>query len=276
MDEKWLPIDYLYRADTDLTTVLWRIPKAPEIVRDACEAARSRVSAARKFLSLKQADREGKTVLKSLKEQFDSSKKQPSDRAREIADWVAGHRESESSAYSVLKWIVDGLQKAKKIDADSVQFELDEAIQRIEHAKERLEPLSESAASETGRLTSSALFCGDPFITLQFTTGVGLGEHAAAMTDEEKARQDALNLRAEKHGYSVHFPNKRLHLGCWYIVAHQPDDADYEDRIELVCQNLDEVEEFIVKKEKAAPGGASNPSALSALIASFAAHTADH
>jgi len=70
-------------------------------------------------------------------------------------------------------------------------------------------------------------------------------------TEEEKARQAVLFLRAEKLGWKIYFPLKREDYGLWYLVASEPQDLDVEKRI-IFKGSLDDIEERIVQKEKEA------------------------
>jgi hypothetical protein len=81
------------------------------------------------------------------------------------------------------------------------------------------------------------------------------GMREPVYTDEQKARMAELNLRAEKVGYKVHLPSKEKEWGWFNIVDTKLDDFDYDKCVVCTCHDLDEVESFIVQKEKEAEGG---------------------
>lgn len=71
-------------------------------------------------------------------------------------------------------------------------------------------------------------------------------------SDEQKARMAQLNLRAKKVGYRVHVPGTDKHWGWFHIVDIKIDGLDYDECVVRTCNNIDEVEAFILEKEKAA------------------------
>ena len=73
-------------------------------------------------------------------------------------------------------------------------------------------------------------------------------------TQEEKDRINALNLRANKVGFSVHTGRTEKESGWFNIVKFQSGEPDdYESLIvrpPSPCKDLDEVEAFVIQKEK--------------------------
>lgn len=64
---------------------------------------------------------------------------------------------------------------------------------------------------------------------------------------EQKARLNALNLRARLLGFSVHASiGSKVHYGWWYLVA---SEEPYRWPVAVICKNLDEADRFIRQEE---------------------------
>jgi hypothetical protein len=96
-----------------------------------------------------------------------------------------------------------------------------------------------------------------------------------AYTDAQMARMADLNLRAEKVGYKVHFPRREEHWGWFNIVDLKLDEFEYDNCIVRTCEVLDEVEAFIVEREKGSGRRILTLIELPAFLAAFAARDAN-
>ena len=116
MDEKRLPIDYLFRVRDDLDMILQRKPKAPDLIYDACEAALPHVCAAMGYLDStppNQNDRRNEQPLRNFEEMFKLPKERANDWRYKISEWLAGRSRNERIARDVLRLIRNDLREAK-------------------------------------------------------------------------------------------------------------------------------------------------------------------
>ena len=142
MDEKRLPIDYLFRVREDLDMILQRKPKAPDLIYDACEAALPHVCAAIGHLDStppNQNDRRNEQPLRNFEEMFKLPKERANDLHYKISEWLDGRSRNERIAREVLRLIRNDLREAQGAD-DFVGLEIDEALRDICCAIGRLIP----------------------------------------------------------------------------------------------------------------------------------------
>ena len=126
MDEKRLPIDYLFRVRDDLDMILQRKPKAPDLIYDACEAALPHVCAAIGYLDStppNQNDRRNEQPLRNFEEMFKLPKERANDLHYKISEWLAGRSRNERIAREVLRLIRNDLREAQGAD-DFVRLEM--------------------------------------------------------------------------------------------------------------------------------------------------------
>ena len=142
MDEKRLPIDYLFGSGDVRHAPCNRKPKAPDLIYDACEAALPHVCAAIGYLDStppNQNDRRNEQPLRNFEEMFKLPKERANDWHYKISEWLAGRSRNERIARDVLRLIRNDLREAQRAD-DFVRLEIDEALRDICCAIGRLIP----------------------------------------------------------------------------------------------------------------------------------------
>jgi hypothetical protein len=71
---------------------------------------------------------------------------------------------------------------------------------------------------------------------------------------KQKARLVVLNVKAQRIGFTVHASiGNELHYGWWYIVANGSGPTD--KRVAAICNNLEDVDTFLVEKKRQAVKG---------------------